>query len=120
MDVFGFIDSINEQNYTPPDDDDREYNQFVINKGLSYFPDTILFVDLVNVQGYTNRMHYDVLYNLIGKRKRRSKWFKPEKEEFLDMIASYYSVNYTKAREYLRILTEEEIARIQEITNTGG
>ena len=52
----------------------------MVNRGLSYFNDTILLANEMNYRhNIPARMQYDLLRTLGRKRKRFSKWFKAEK-----------------------------------------
>ena len=50
---------------------ENQYNAFMVNKGLSYFPDTILYTNEMNCMHYMdNRLQFDYLINSIRSRKR--------------------------------------------------
>lgn len=118
--VFDYLNSINDKDYTPPDPDLRIYNQYLINKGLSYYPDTILLVDEVNVQGITDQMHYEFLFHVLDKRNRRSKWFKPEEDEKLQLIMAYFEINIQKAREIKKLFSPEDFVTLKAKLEKGG
>jgi hypothetical protein len=73
--IFDYLNSINNKEYLPPDPNLKLYNQYVLNKGLSYYPDTIELVDLMNRQNISDGWHYEFLYHVIEKRVRKSKWY---------------------------------------------
>ncbi len=120
LSVFDFMNSINDKKYTPPSLNDTGYNQYVINKGLSYYPDTILLVDEINVQGISNQMHYEFLYHILDKRVRRSKWFKPESDENMNLIMEYFGLNTNKAKEILQLFSPEDFETIKAKLEKGG
>ena len=77
---------------------EKEYVPFVINRTMSYFPDTVLYANEMNLRGHLdNRLQNDYLLNSIRKKKRFSRWLKAEKNEDVDAIKEYYSCNYMKA-----------------------
>ena len=118
--TFDFVNSINDQNYAPPEDGDQ-YNTYIINQAFSYFIDTIYFANEANSQGFkSNKSHYDFLFHLINKRKRRSKWFKTEKDDDLSLICEYFEVSLNRAREMLPFFNSEELEKLRQTLSTGG
>ena len=105
------------------DRDEREakpYAPYVINRCLSYFPDTIVLVNSLNcIPNVDKRMHYEFLLTSVRKRKRFSKWLKKEQDIRLDWIKEYYNVSEKKAREYISFLTDEQIEDIKSRTTYG-
>tara|TARA_B100001059_G_scaffold205541_1_gene215663 strand:+ start:2738 stop:3127 length:390 start_codon:yes stop_codon:yes gene_type:complete len=121
-------DYLNSINYTKSDLFDtedhtveKEYVPFVVNRCLSYFPDTILYVNQMNQYcSLDKNMQFDYLRLSIRKRKRFSKWLKRESVEDLDLIKEYFSYSDVKAREALNILTPEDIDKIRQNSYRGG
>jgi hypothetical protein len=117
---FDFIKSINEKTENLMDttpDAEREYVPFVVNRGLSYSPDTILYANEMNCVPLTDkRMQYDYLYHSIRKRKRFDKWIKPEEmdEELLGLVMEAYKVGQKKAVEYIRMLPKERLDALRQ------
>jgi hypothetical protein len=105
---------------------DENYMPFMVNKGLSYYPDTIGLVDMMNQNSHlSNKMQYDFLYHLVPKGKRFEKWIKPENEEMIKQLQELYKVSRPAAREYLKTIDclsnkEEIIIEISEKLNRGG
>jgi hypothetical protein len=99
---------------------EKSYNQFIVNRGLSYFPDTILYVNEMNIRKVPNRMHYTFLLNSIRSKKRFSKWAKSEDEENLELIQTHYNYSKRKAQDALKILTNKQIEEIKTLYNKGG
>ena len=60
-----------------------DYNAYMINRGLSYFIDTIQIANEMNYNyRLPARLQYDFLRLFVRKRKRYAKeWFKAEKYE---------------------------------------
>jgi hypothetical protein len=120
MNPFDFVNSINstKKNLIRECEDgsvtEKDYTSFLINKALSYFPDTLLYANEINMQPHLDGlMQYDYYLNSIRKGKRFSKWSKPEVEEELKSIAKYFSVSMKRAQEYQAILTNEQKEEIR-------
>ena len=100
--------------------EEKQYAPYVINRCLSYFPDTIFLVNSMNcIPNVDKRMHYEFLLTSVRKRKRFSKWLKKEQDVRLDWIKEYYNVSEKKAREYISFLTDEQIEDIKSRTTFG-
>ena len=123
MNPFKFTDAIN---YTKEDimiDDitEKAYNPFLINRSLSYFPDTVLAANEMNRNHHIdNRLQFDFFINIIRKRKRFSKWFKPEQISDLEIVKEYYGYSNEKARQVLTLLNTEQINELKRKVTTGG
>lgn len=123
MSPFEFLNSIN---YTKEDvivDDmtEKSYNGFMINRSLSYFPDTVQFANVMNQYHHLdNKLQYHFLINIIRKRKRFSKWYKPETESDIEVIKKYYSYSNEKARQVLSLLSPDQINIIRQKVDQGG
>lgn len=99
----------------------QSYPPFVVTRCLSYFPDTLFVVNEMNTRPHTDsKMHFDFLRHAVRPRKRFSKWLKREEDERIAALVEYYGISSRKAREALRILTEEEIGEIVKATFKGG
>ena len=96
-----------------PEVTQKEYVPFVVNKCLSYFPDTILQVNNMNMYpAIDRRMQFHYLQNSIRKRKRFSKWNKNEQSDKLDVVKRHYGYSNQKAEEALRIMTDEQVEHL--------
>jgi len=79
MNPFEYLKAINETKKDIMVDDiaEKEYNPFIINRGLSFFKDTILYANEMNIHHHLDhRVQFDFLINIIRKKKRWSKWIK--------------------------------------------
>jgi hypothetical protein len=119
-----FLTSINSSKENLVEKDpicEKEYIPFVVNKCLSYFPDTIFYANQINVRpGLDKKMQYDYLRLSVSKRKRFSKWFKEEKNDNIKLIQEYYGYSYRRAKEVLECLTDDNIRTIKDSLKTGG
>lgn len=123
MNPFDFVNSIN---YTKKDimetpEDEKSYVPFVINRSLSYFADTVGIANEMNIKHHLdNLLQYQFLINIIRKRKRFSKWIKPEIENDIDVVKEYYGYSNEKARQILSLLAPSQIDIIRKKVNKGG
>ena len=60
-----------------------------------------------------NRLQFDFFINIIRKRKRFSKWFKPELISDLEVVKKYYGYSNEKARQVLTLLSTEQINELK-------
>lgn len=119
---FDFIKSINKKNYLMVDEHiEKQYDPFIVNRGLSFFIDCVPFV--YNMNRYCNlpkKIQYDYLFTGIRKKDRWSKWAKDDKYEYVDEIMKEYSVNKSRAIEILDRLSKEQVDSIIKRQNAFG
>ena len=117
---------LNEINYGKNDimvDDivEKQYVPFMVNRSLSYFNDTVLMANEMNIHHHLdNRLQFDFLINIVRKRKRFSKWFKPETKSDVEVVKSYYGYSNEKAYQALTLLTNSQIEELKKKVNKGG
>ena len=123
MTPFEIIDSINNTKKPLVVDDvsEKAYDAFMVNKGLSYFQDTVIFAQQMNINYHIDsKLQYDYLFNSIRKKKRYSKWFKKEKDVDIDSIKIYFNYGHRKAQEAASLLSKEQIEYIKEKVRGGA
>lgn len=123
MNPFDYLNSINDNKKDIMVDDlaEKAYAPFTVNRSLSYFPDTVLLANEMNIRHQIDKkLQYHFLLNLVRKRKRFSKWIKADKSADIDAIKAYYKYSEEKARQVLPNLTSEQIATIKNKLNKGG
>ena len=123
MNPFKFTDAINytKEDIMTDDITEKAYNPFLINRSLSYFPDTVLAANEMNRNHHIdNRLQFDFFINIIRKRKRFSKWFKPEQISDLEIVKEYYGYSNEKARQVLTLLSTEQINELKTKVAKGG
>lgn len=123
MNHFDYLSSINDTKKDIMVDDiaEKQYNSFMVNRGLSYFNDTVLMANEMNMHAHLDKkMQYHFLLNLVRKKKRFSKWAKPEKQSNIDVVKTYYGYSEEKARQVLSLLNEDQIENLRKKTSTGG
>lgn len=112
-------DLIREADY--PDQVEKQYNAYIINRGFSYFEDTILHANEMNMRHHIfSDAQYRYYLGVLRSRNRFSKWHKAEKNTDLDAIQEVYSVNRTVAKMYLKTLSKEDIRKVHEKLQKGG
>jgi hypothetical protein len=120
---FDFINSINYTKESLIQDDwsEKQYNSYVINKGLSFSPDTVIPANEMNSRPHLDKLlQYSFLINIIRSKKRFNKWIKPEKIEAIEIVKDYYGYSTEKARQVLSILTSEQIQTLKQKLQKGG
>jgi len=120
MNPFDFVKAINStkvdliRESENPALAEKSYNPFLTNKSLSYFVDTILYSNEMNLNhNLDNALQNDYLINSIRKGNRFSKWAKPVEDPNVEAIREYYRVNYARATEISKILTAEQVNLIR-------
>lgn len=123
MNPFDYLNSINvsKQDIMVDDLAEKEYNAFLVNRGLSYFSDTVLFANEMNYNHHVDyRLQYDFLINTIRKRKRFSKWHKTNNPDDLACVQKYFNYSSEKAKGAMSVLTEDDISKIRKRMSQGG
>ena len=93
----------------------KGYVPFVVNRCLSYFPDTILQANEMNLlPNADKKMQFDYLCHSVRKRKRFSKWLKNENDPRLDSVKLYYNYGDKKALEAMSVMSDDQIDEIHQ------
>jgi hypothetical protein len=120
---FDFLKSINDtkKNIMELPEHEKMYVPFVTNRSLSYFPDTVLLANEMNRYHHIDsKLQYQFLINIVRKRKRFSKWVKPEIENDIESVKEYYGYSNDKARQVLSLLSSEQLTIIRDKVSKGG
>ena len=123
MSPFEFLNSINHTKQDTMVDDmtEKSYNSFMINRSLSYFPDTVAFANVMNRYHHMdNKLQYHFLINIVRKRKRFSKWIKPDIESDIEVVRQYYGYSNEKAKQVLSLLSPEQVNILKQKVSKGG
>lgn len=100
---------------------EKEYNAFIINRGLSMYPDTILFANEMNIHHTADhRLQHDFFINIIRKKKRWSKWIKATEVTNIELIKEYYGYSNEKAKSVLSLFGPEQLADLKQRIYKGG
>ena len=102
--------------------DYKDYVPFVVNRALSFHQDCVLYANELNLSpGMDKDMQYLFYLNTIRSMKRKFQpWQKSSTDKNIEAVKTYFGYSNEKAKEALRILTEEQIAEIIIKTDKGG
>lgn len=120
---FDYVNDINygKKNIMVDDVAEKDYNAFIVNRALSYFNDTVLYANEMNIHhSLDSKLQYSFLINIVRKQKRWSKWLKPNDVTNLELIKEYYGYSNEKARQVLTILSKEQIEELRMKVYKGG
>ena len=126
MNPFDYLNAINTtkenlmENSANDELAEKSYEPFLTNRGLSYFPDSVFYANEMN-------MYYDLpkkaqflfLLNSIRTRKRFSKWHKAEKSDDLLLVSEMFNYSKPKAREALKIMSEDQLNELKILAEKG-
>ena len=100
---------------------DAKYPAYIINRCMSGHLDTVLFANEMNMNHHLPLdMQYSFFLNSVRKRKRFSPWLRKDEIKDLDLVKRYYGYSNEKAKQALRILTNEQLNYIKSKLETGG
>ncbi len=126
MTLFDFINAINQnkdiiRESDNPEQIEKEYSAFMVNRGLSYFPDTLFYANEMNMLAHVDSLlQNDYYLNSIRPRKRFSKWTKHREDIDLEAVKEYFSYGYNKAQQALTVLSTQQLEQIKERLEKGG
>lgn len=102
-------------------ENEKDYNAFMVNRGLSYFPDTVIYANEMNKYHHLDgRLQYQFLINIVRKRNRFSKWNKSTESDDIKIIKEYYDYSNEKARDVLPLLSKKHLNTIRNRIQHGG
>ena len=120
---FDFINAIHhtKENLIVDDWSEKQYNPYIVNKGLSYGHDTVIPANEMNSRPHIPKaLQFSFLVNIIRTKKRFNKWIKAEKIDALEVIKEYYGYSTEKARQVLPLLDDNQIETIRTRLHKGG
>ena len=123
MNPFTYVNEItNGKKHIMVDDiAEKAYNPFMVNRGLSYFHDTVLMANEMNrYHQIDKRLQFDFLINIVRKKKRFSKWLKPEENSEIEVIKEYYGYSNEKAKQAHSLLSSDQINELKKKVYKGG
>lgn len=123
MNPFEFVEEINfgKKDLIVDDITEKAYNPFLANRQLSYFYDTVLLANEMNVHHQIDhKLQNHFLLNTVRKRKRFSKWFKQEQQSDVEAVKEYYGYSNEKARNALKLLSDDQLTVIRKKVKKGG
>lgn len=100
---------------------EKQYSPWMVNRGFSYFDDTILHANEMNQRAHLfEAAQFDYYRGALRSRNRFSKWHKAEKNTDLDAIQQVYSCNRSVAKMYLKALSPEQMKQVHSKLSQGG
>lgn len=99
------------------------YVQFVLNRGLSYFPDTLLDANVLNQltrNGVSREMHYLYAKNAIEPRRRMTKWAKKREtnhSHLTEFVANQLKISKARASSMLTNMSPQRLAKVESLKN---
>lgn len=124
IELTDWLNSINQSKINLIDDDkslEKEYPAYIINRCLSGHIDCLMYANEMNKNNLLpKKLQYDFYINIIRNKKRYSPWIKKDKIKDLDYVKRYYGYSNEKAKQALRLLSEEQLNFIKKRFETGG
>jgi len=123
MNPYEYVKAINDTKQDIMVDDlaEKAYNAYMVNRSLSYFQDTVLMANEMNRYHHLdNRLQFDFYINIVRKKKRFSKWMKPETVSDVEVVKEYYGYSNEKAKQALTLPTSEHINELKKKVYKGG
>ena len=126
LSFFDALNSINEgargkDIFQDPNFEEKSYVPFIVNRGLSWFGDTILLANEMNQRpSIPPRCQYEFLRQAIRPRKRFSKWLKNEDSEAIELIKRAYGFSSEKARQVVDLFSSDQLKALERLMDPGG
>lgn len=125
MSFFDFLNAINTTKKDLLKEDpmsEKDYVPFMINRGLSYFPDTIFYANEMNQHaGIPKDWQFAFYLHSVKPKKRFSKWHKKDQNsDDLKLIMQAYGYSSTRAAEALELLNQTQLNELRAAYSTGG
>ena len=123
MNPFQYLTAINDSKQDIMVDDvaEKGYNAFMVNRGLSYFNDTVLMANEMNQHAHLDsRLQFDFLINIVRKKKRFSKWTKAQSSSDVEVVKQYYGYSNQKARQIYDLITPDQMEELRKKVYKGG
>lgn len=119
---FDFISAIHQRRNLIVDEvSERQYNPYIINKGLSFGHDTIIPANEMNCRAHLPKKAQNIFFiNIIEPRKRYNKWLKADKIDNAELVSQYYGYSIKKALQVLPLLSDDQLKAIKEKLYKGG
>lgn len=125
--AIGFFDVVSDisekKQYILDEDNIKYFVPYQVNRALSQHVDTVLLANEINKCGSIDPlMHYHFLMHTVAAKKRYGKWAKSvkEDEDTIKLISHKFNTSFNKAKQYFKLLSEDDIKQIKNEYNTGG
>ena len=111
--------SKNRDDY-PEDVVEDIYNEFLINRTLSYHADCLVYANEMNRRHQLDKwLQFQFYLNSLRPRKRFAKWEKANKVDDLDTVKLAYEYNNRKALQVIDLLSDEQINELKKDRKGG-
>jgi hypothetical protein len=119
---FDFLNAINQgDSNLLRDDPNISYPEYMVNRGMSLFADTIFIAYQADQLGSLDgAIKLDYYLHSVTKKKRFSKWPKVVADEDVDFVCDVYTVNKQVSREYIDMMGESWLSDLRVSHNKGG
>jgi len=98
--------------------DMKNYNDFMINRYLSMDRECLFYSYLISkAQSLSKQTKYLFYLHMIPKRKRFFKYYKNDPSK-LNIIQQYYKCDENEALQYLEVLSNSQVNKLEQILNT--
>ena len=101
------------------DEEKKNFNIYIINKALSFNPNYLTIVNLVQKYSagqITQKEVFNIYFNLLPSKFKFYKWIKGEKtkkeKEKAEYLAMHFKFSTREAYDYLKILDKKSINQI--------
>jgi Bacteriophage clamp loader A subunit len=117
-----FVKDISENKKDILDEENEKYYKpWTINRYLSMHPTTVMFANEMNLRPMlSKRMQYDYYMQAIRKERRFFKYAKEEEIDNIEMVKEYFGYGKNKAKDVMKLLSDEDIAYIKQRLYKGG
>lgn len=103
------------------DETQRSYIPFIVNRGLSYYADCVLYANDMNLVHFLDKyVQYKYFLHAIPKRRRFAKWGKKINDEDVVSVSKVMQLSPSKAAEVVPLLSEEQLQTVRDISNSLG
>jgi len=123
MTPFDFVNAINKtkEDLLKDPTNEKLYQPFMVNKALSYFSDTALYANEMNLyRDLDHKLQFHFFLNSIRPTKRFAKWVKRQEDNDLSAVMEYYGYSTEKAQKALSVLSSDQITIIKQKLEKGG
>ena len=101
------------------DEEKKNFNIYIINKALSFNPNYLNIVNLVQKYSagqITQKEVFKIYFNLLPSKFRFYKWIKGKKEkenkDKIEYLATHFECSTKEAKDYLSLLDKKTINNI--------
>jgi len=119
-------DYLRAMNYTKEDlfvepQADKDYSPYVINRCLSYFIDTVMYVNEMNrFPEIPKKEQFNYFKSSIRQRKRFSNWVKKVEDNNVEIVKEALNMSTRRATEIVDVLTDKDMEILRSRVYKGG